>query len=243
MQQLINESCTAALTRLKANTVQLTVTSPPYDNLRTYNGNNADWNETVWQACIVELYRVTKPGGVVVWIVNDATINGSETGTSFQQALWAKACGFNLHDTMIYYKGCMRFPDQHRYYNSFEYMFVWSKGQPSVFTPIADRPNKRAGETKTIHIERQCDGSVRRRHKPHVIGKYGVRFNVWYIPTGHNKSASDPLAHQHPAIFPEALVRDHIVSWSKRGQIVLDPFMGSGTTGKMARNGKAIYRD
>jgi DNA modification methylase len=115
--------------------VNLTITSPPYDNLRSYNGNNDQWGEHVWREVIKQLYRVTKKGGVVVWVVGDATVKGSETGTSFKQALWAKECGFNLHDTMIYHKNAL--PKNHnRYEQDFEYMFVFSKGRPNTFSPI-----------------------------------------------------------------------------------------------------------
>ena len=122
-------------------TVDSTVTSPPYDNLRTYEGS-LKWDEFVWRAVIDRLYEITKDGGVVVWVVGDATINGSETGTSFKQALYFKEVGFNLHDTMIYLKDQLAFPDSTRYYQAFEYMFVFSKGKIKTFNPIEDRQNK-----------------------------------------------------------------------------------------------------
>lgn len=212
--------------------IDLTVTSPPYDNLRTYNG--IVWNNDIWQLIIEELYRVTKKGGVVVWVVNDATIKGSETGTSFKQALWAKECGFYLHDTMIYQKTGCSMPSHNRYLANFEYMFVFSKGKPSTHNLIEDRKNrfpKRWGGGRKV---RNKDGSWSYRKKRDA-GEYGRRFNVWkYKSGGQGYGHSDELAHQHPATFPEKLAEDHILSWSNEGDLVFDPMMGSGTTGKMA---------
>jgi len=230
--KLIHDDALIALTKLEENSIDLTVTSPPYDNLRTYNGNNDQWSEQVWKDCIEELYRVTKEGGVVVWVVGDATIKGSETGTSFKQALWALECGFNLHDTMIWEKqtftdtGSLRV----RYGNVFEYMFIFSKGRPKTFNALKDRLNKQPGKKKHGTV-RQKDGSL----KPissigKKIGLYGQRFNVWNINTEVSNSK-----RCHPAQFPEQLAHDHIISWSNEGDTVLDCFMGSGTTGKMAK--------
>ena len=139
MQQLIEEGIK----------VDLTVTSPPYDNLRTYNGNNDLWNENVWKGIIERLYKITNNGGVVVWVVGDATIKGSETGTSFKQALYFKEVGFNLHDTMIYQKSNFSNPSNNRYHQIFEYMFVFSKGKIKTFNSIKDRKNKIVGNRKT----------------------------------------------------------------------------------------------
>jgi DNA modification methylase len=210
------------------NSIQLTVTSPPYDNLRTYNGFTWDFTTLA-----KELYRVTKPGGIVVWVVSDATINGSETGSSFKQALGFKDVGFNLHDTMIWYKeefnaaGSLRV----RYASTFEYMFVLSKGSPSIFNPIKDRPNKCAGN-KMTGTKRQPDGTI--VELPWLQGKtvadFGQRHNVWNC--GPEKSKA--VTKHHPAVFPERLALDHILSWSNPGDTILDPFLGSGTTGKMA---------
>ncbi|NCC88691.1 MAG: site-specific DNA-methyltransferase [Clostridia bacterium] len=209
--------------------VDLTVTSPPYDNLRTYEGS-LEWNETIWKQVIEKLYKITAQGGVVVWVVGDATIKGSETGTSFKQALYFKECGFNLHDTMIYIKNQLAFPDSNRYYNAFEYMFVFSKGSPKTFNPIKDRKNVSAG--RDVHgCERNKDGSLRkiRACAGNIIKEYGVRWNYWLM---YNQSRGANT--KHPASFPEQLANDHIISWSNPNDVVFDPFMGSGTTGKMA---------
>jgi len=230
--KIINGDSVEEMKKLEEGSIDLTVTSPPYDNLRTYNGNNDLWNENVWKDTIKELFRVTKDGGVVVWVVGDATIKGSETGTSFKQALWAIECGFNLHDTMIYEKvGVM--PSNTRYPQMFEYMFVWSKGKPT-FNAIKDRKNN-WGNTKTGNIgQRQTDGSIKKRGVKE-IAEFGMRFNIWRIQNEGGWNNKDPLTKLHPATFPESLAHDHIISWSNEGDVVLDPFMGSGTTGKMAK--------
>ena len=207
--------------------IDLTLTSPPYDNLRTYNGYTFDF-----EAIAAQLWRVTKPGGVVVWVVGDATINGSETGTSFRQALRFMELGFNLHDTMIYEKNGPSYPDAVRYYQVFEYMFVLSKGAPKSVNLISDRENRYLFPwgKKT---QRDKDALV--ESKTYYKGKpFGPRFNIWKILGGRGFSTTDNESYSHSAIFPEALARDHIFSWSNPGDVVLDPMMGSGTTGKMA---------
>lgn len=225
LNNIYNMDCLEGLKLIDDESIDLTVTSPPYDDLRTYNGYKWDFENVA-----KELYRVTKNGGVVVWVVGDATKNGSESGTSFRQALFFKEIGFNLHDTMIWYKGSCPFPDKTRYYQSFEYMFVFTKGKLKTFNPITDRKNKWFG-TKVHGTLRQPDGSLKAPSGLKVgreIREYGVRFNVWeQTPERNNKTG-------HPAPFPEQLANDHIVTWSNEGDVVLDCFMGSGTTAKMA---------
>ncbi len=233
MIQLIQGDCLEEMEKISDGSVDLTVTSPPYDNLRTYNGNNASWGEHVWKAVIKDLHRITKQGGVVVWVVGDATIKGSETGTSFKQALFAMECGFNLHDTMIYDKDSFQKPSAKRCWSCFEYMFVFSKGAPVTGNMILDRANKFAGQIAARKTVRNPDGSITGRDK-YTVSDFGKRKNIWSYAVGHNKSTTDKIAYNHPAIFPEQLAHDHIISWSNDGDTVLDPFMGSGTTGKMA---------
>ena len=232
MIQLINDDALIALTKLEKNSVDLTVTSPPYDNLRTYNGNNDQWNEQVWKDCIQELYRVTKEGGVVVWVVGDATIKGSETGTSFKQALWAMECGFNLHDTMIYEKNSSAFPANRkgrRYTQIFEYMFVFSKCKPKA-SLLCDKPNKWAGHTNWgQNTQYNKEGNLKKTGNTKTYPPFSPRNNIWKYTVGFNGVKG------HPAVFPEKLAHDHIISWSNEGDTVLDCFMGSGTTGKMAK--------
>lgn len=209
--------------------VDLTVTSPPYDNLRTYNGSLNDWTPDKWKAIIAELYRVTKDGGVVVWNVADATVNGSETGTSFRQALHAMDCGFRLHDTMIFEKaGTGACGSNYCYWQSFEYMFVFAKGRPRVVNRIADVENRRAGGISTKG--RIAADGTQKDTKRRVIPETSVRTNIWRYHVG--KNGDDDV--KHPAKFPQALAHDHILSWSNPYDVVFDPFLGSGTTGKMA---------
>ena len=226
---LILGDCVEKLKELQEGSVDLTVTSPPYDNLRTYEGD-LQWGEHIWKEVFVQLYRVTKKGGVVVWVVGDATINGSESGTSFKQALWAKECGFNLHDTMIYQKaGTGACGSNLSYWQSFEYMFVFSKGKPTTINRIQDQVNARAGTvcTRGRVAKNGAEKDLARR----VIPAMSVRTNVWRFLAGNN--GDDKVSH--PAKFPEALASDHIKSWSSVGDLILDPFMGSGTTGAMAK--------
>jgi site-specific DNA-methyltransferase (adenine-specific) len=231
MIQLINDDALIALTKLEESTIDLTVTSPPYDNLRTYNGNNDQWGESVWKSIIEELYTVTKEGGVVVWVVGDATIKGSETGTSFKQALWAMQCGFNLHDTMIWQKSSVFAydPRNMRYKSSFEYMFVMSKGKPNTYNPFKDEPVKNAGKPNDGNRGRDAKGKKRKGSKL-IFNDFQDRYNIWKYSVGGKKN------FDHPAIFPEQLAHDHIISWSNEGDTVLDPFMGSGTTGVACKN-------
>lgn len=221
INEIYNMNCLDGLRRMKDKTVDLTVTSPPYGKNRTYKGYVFDFEKIA-----KEIFRVTKDGGVLVWISCDQTLDGGETGESFKQALFFVKCGFKLTDTMIWNKesstdtGSLRV----RYGNSFEYMFVFTKGKCKTFNPIKDRKNKCAGEKKHGTI-RQPDGSMKRQSSiGKIIPEYGQRFNVWNIsPEKNNKTG-------HPAVFPEKLARDHIISWSNEGDIILDPFMGSGTT-------------
>ncbi|HQZ60665.1 MAG TPA: site-specific DNA-methyltransferase, partial [Acinetobacter sp.] len=224
--------CLERMKEIPDGSVDLTVTSPPYDNLRTYN-NSLDWGEHVWKPVLQELFRVTKKGGVVVWIVSDATIKGSETGTSFRQALYAKEIGFWFHDTMIWRKTNPTPTDPRigRYTQSFEYMFIFSKEKP--VHNLQRTPCKMAGQVVNSITASQLknDGSVRldrvlkRRDVP--VQNTKIFDNVWDIAVRAKNLG-------HPAAFPELIAERHILSWSNEGDTVLDCFMGSGTTGKMA---------
>ena len=226
------------MSRMIDDYIDLTVTSPPYDDLRDYKGYSFQFEEIA-----KELYRITKKGGIVVLIVNDSVKDGSETLTSFKQALYFKeVCGFKVHDTMIYEKDSISFPDKTRYSQIFEYMFVLSKGKFKTFNPIKDRLNKEY-ENKSSEYKKFIKGSYRTNNetkfhssntRKNLLEKFGTRFNIWRVSTGHNKSTLDEIAFKHPAIFPEKLVNDIILSWSNENDLVYDPFMGSGTTGKMA---------
>lgn len=211
------------------NFVDLTITSPPYDNLRNYKGFTFDY-----KAMLNELYRVTKDGGVVVWVVGDKTEKGSETLTSYKQALYAKEIGFNVHDTMIYEK---QNPQPQvktkRYTQSFEYMFVFSKKAPNKCNYIMEKC-KDAGRilNNTNRLENgETIGFISNGKK---VNKTKIKKNIWVYDAGYNRTTKDKIAFKHPAIFPDQLAEDHIISWSNKGDIIFDPMCGSGTVAKMA---------
>ena len=223
--------CLEVMKSIPDKSIDLVLTSPPYDNLRDYSKQSWDF-----EGIAKEVYRIIAEGGVCVWVVNDQMVDGSETLTSFKQALFFKSIGFNAHDTMIYSKNGIGFPNPKRYHQCFEYMFVFSKGQPKTVNLIEDRKNSRAGEQKTNRWERQKNGIVKLRDKEeYQVKEVGARWNIWQYEIGYMKSTTDKIAFDHPAIFPEQLAADHINSWSNEGDTVLDPFMGSGTTIKMAK--------
>ena len=229
LNKIHNEDCLKTIKKLPDNFIDLVVTSPPYDNMRLYEGNTF----FEFKKIVKNLYRVIKKGGVIVWVVSDQTKNGNETGTSFKQALYFKEIGFNLFDTMIYLKPPRGAVGNNKtYWQSFEYMFVFSKGKPNTINLICDRENKesRKGDNGT---KRLFNGKLK-QIKRGGYAKTGRRTNVWEYKIGKGHSASDDLAHKHPAIFPEKLVADHIKTWTNENDIVYDPFMGSGTTAKMS---------
>lgn len=231
--KLIQGDCLEVMKTLPDKSIDLTVTSPPYDNLRSYNGNIDQWCFEKFQEIVKELYRITKDGGVIVWIVGDSTINGSETGTSFKQALYFKEIGFNIHDTMIWEKPNPMPRDTRipRYWQAFEYMFVFSKGKPLHFTFL--RENTKSSRISQFHQRTDNDefrDDRKDKTKNNIVQKTKPLSNVWTI----NSCMSNTERTGHPAQFPEKLAADHIISWSNEGDTVLDPFMGSGTTGKMA---------
>jgi DNA modification methylase len=236
--KIYHGDCKEIMKTFPADCIDLTVTSPPYDNLRSYNGYDFDF-----EGIADQLFRVTKEGGVVVWVVGDATIKGSETGSSFKQALYFKSIGFNLHDTMIYRKNGAAYPagkKSNRYSNVFEYMFVLSKGAPKSKNLIKDKPNKWAGSsTFGESSNRQKDGSLKSSGK-RVVGDLGYRDNIWQI-NGGSGFGGDKISFKHPATFPEMLANDHIISWSNESDIVFDPMCGSGTTLKMAKANKRNF--
>lgn len=232
---IYNESNLETMKRMTDNFIDLTVTSPPYDDLRDYNGYSFTFEDIA-----KELFRVTKEGGVLVWVVGDAVVNGSETGTSFKQALYFKELGFNIHDTMIYSK-TPSFPAKNgdkRYSQSFEYMFILSKGNPKTANLLKDRKNKWGGCQSWGNASvRLKSGEIVEKEKINVQ-EYGYRFNIWEYSTGKGNTTRDEIAYQHPAMFPEKLAEDHILTWSNEGDLVYDCFGGSGTTAKMSNKWK-----
>lgn len=211
--------------------IDFTCTSPPYDNLRNYKGFTFDCD-----ALIKELYRVTKPGGIVMWNVADGTIDGSESMTSFKQAIKFTEAGFKCHDTMIYEKGNFSNPSSNRYHQIWEFMFIFSKGKPKTFNPIKDKkivgmdnPDHARTGTFGKNTVRQKDGTMKDRGQRKVYGEFGMRTNIWKLPTAGQERPGKSI--EHPAKMPTALAKDHIISWSNHGDTIFDPFAGSGTTG------------
>ena len=229
------------------NCIDLVLTSPPYDSLRTYKGKITDekYDEHFsfpFVDMAKQLYRITKDGGIVVWVVNDQIVNGGESGNSFRQALKFQEIGFKIYDTMIYHKNGAPFPESARYSQVFEYMFVLLKGKkPNSANMIKDKENRWAGSTNFgKRSSRTKDGEIKIMDN-FTVAKYGSRYNVWYINNGAGFTTKDKYAYAHPAMFPESLAEDHILSWSKEGDVVLDPMNGSGTTSKMAKVNNRNY--
>jgi len=226
INKIICGDCLEVMKQIPDKSIDLTITSPPYDNLRNYQGYSFDF-----EGIAKELFRITKDGGVVVWVVGDATVNGSETGTSFKQALYFKEIGFNLHDTMIYQK-INYIPLTHkRYEQEFEYMFILSKGAPKTFNPLLKK-NKLGGKKYNPNRPRDYDGNAIRHNRSEELTfkEYGQKGNIF----GYIVGAGNDITN-HPATFPEQLVADHIISWSNKNDLVFDPMNGSGTTTKMAK--------
>lgn len=231
MITLYNDNCENILNNFP-NSIDLVITSPPYDNLRDYKGYSFNFEK------IARLLSYSlKLGGVIVWIVNDATIKGSESLTSFKQAIFfVEECGLNLHDTMIWEKGNFSNPSTNRYHQIFDYMFVFSKGKPKTFNPICDVKNK-YGPCFGKNTKRQTAGQMLEYKKP-KSREFGMRKNIWRSLTVGQENPGK--SNFHPAAFPEKLISDHIKSWTNEGDIVMDPLMGGGTTGKVA---KELNRD
>ena len=239
VNQIYHNNCISGMSLMTPESIDLCVTSPPYDDLRTYN-NSSKWDFDVFKSVAEQLFRVMKVGGVVVWVVGDAVVNGSETGSSFRQALYFMELGFKLHDTMIYEKNSSSFParrDSNRYSQIFEYMFVFSKKEkPKTANLICDKENKWSGwEPWGKKVMRAKNGElVERKQKP--VPDFSPRNNIWRYNTGAGYTTKDKFAFEHPAMFPEMLARDHIITWSNEGDTVLDPFMGAGTTAVVSKD-------
>ena len=229
--KLYHGDCIEVMDRLieKGIKVDLTLTSPPYDDLRNYN-DSLIWNFDIFKQVADRLYKITKDGGIIVWVIGDKTENGSESGSSFKQALYFKEIGFNLHDTMIYAKNNpMPNSNSKRYTQAFEYMFVLSKGKIKTFNPIMEK-SKYGGQFdfgKSFTLNKNGEQIIKKRKK---INEYKKTSNIFYYTVGSTVNKGI----KHPAIFPEKLAEDNILTWSNEGDLILDCFMGSNTTGKMA---------
>lgn len=226
------QDCIVWMKSLGDDSVDMTLTSPPYDDIRNYNGYSFDFESTA-----KELYRITKPGGVVIWNVADQTINGSETGTSMKQAMYFMECGFRLHDTMIYLKKNPMPSSGKRYHQSWEYIFCFSKGVPNTFNPI--EVECKYGNLKANQKYRGKDGE--RNYKVTKRNSFSKVRNVFEYVIGGGHTTKDKIAFEHPAIMPEKLAEDQIKTWTNKGDLVIDPFAGSGTTAKMAHLHNRIF--
>lgn len=224
LNRLYVSDCVKFMKKLDNEFVDLTVTSPPYDDLRDYKGYSFDF-----EGIATELFRITKDGGVVVWVVGDK-INGGFSLTSFKHGLFFKKVGFKIHDIMIYRKKNTPFMRSNAYTNCYEFMFVLAKGKPKTFNPLKEQ-TKRSG-LEMLPFNKKADGINKK-----MLGelkKEKTRTNIWEYAVGLGGTTSDKIAFKHPAVFPEKLVEDHILSWSNRGDLIFDPMCGSGTTCKMA---------
>jgi site-specific DNA-methyltransferase (adenine-specific) len=221
IDNIYNMDCVDGMRKLDDDSIDCVVTSPPYDTMRTYGGVGDGWNFDKFKDVAKEIARVLKPGGVCVWVVNDETIDGTESGTSFRQALYFKdECGMNIHDTMIWEKTCSGcLGSTNCYLQNFEYMFVFSKGAIKTFNPIEDRKNVAKPHKNTTNGG-LVDGKGKQRAV--ITKEYGRRTNIWQINQQQNSD--------HPAPFPDHLAESHVISWTNEGDVVLDPFMGSATT-------------
>ena len=221
------------LSDIDDNSIDLVVTSPPYDDLRKYNNPESSWNFKVFQEIAKELYRVVKDGGVVVWVVNDKVEKGSKTLTSFRQALYFQEIGFNVNDVMMWRKtNPMPQVKQPRYCSCYDYMMIFSKGKPKTFNPIM--VNCKLGGKEYNSTAKNMGGENGRRKLHYNVNRQKVKDNIWDIAIAQNKT-------DHPAVYPLQIARDHILSWTNEGDVVLDPFLGSGTTALACKQAKRKY--
>ena len=234
MNKIIHSECVTYMQQeICAETIDLTVTSPPYDDMRSYEGYTFNY-ETIAN----QLYRVTKTGGVVVWVVGDKIQNG-RTLTSYRQALYFQKIGFAVHDVMIYHKSNTPFMRSNAYTNAYEYMFIFSKGKPKTFNPLQVETKQSGFRKNGALYNKGADGKNRKRDI--VYKERKTKTNIWTYATGLHGTTSDRYAFKHPAMFPEKLAEDHILSWSNPTELVLDPMCGSGTTLKMAQKHNRKY--
>lgn len=225
INELYTMDCIDLMKDMNDNFIDLTITSPPYDNLRDYNGYKFNFEEIARQ-----LYRITKEGGIVVWVVGDR-INGGYSLTSFKHALFFKEVGFNVHDVIIYRKKNTPFSRKNSYTNCYEFMFVLCKGKPKTFNPLKEKTVRSGFEM--LPYNKRSDGINKKQFGK--LNEEKVRTNIWAYAVGLGGTTRDRIAFKHPAVFPEKLAEDHILSWSNKGDLIFDPMCGSGTTCKMAK--------
>jgi site-specific DNA-methyltransferase (adenine-specific) len=231
VDQIIHNDCVSEMATLPDNCIPLTVTSPPYDKLRRYGGQR--WSFETFEKVARQLFRLTMPGGVVLWVVQDGTVDGSLTGTSARQWLYFQQIGFDLNSVLILATRGWR-SQTSRYANQFHFGFVLSKGRPRAFHPIRDRINSTAGQRLRCSRRSASGEAVTTYNGDRRLGLHGYRANVWFYDVGGGKSTKDRYASRHEALMPEQMARDLIISWSRPGDLIFDPFCGAATTCKMA---------
>jgi site-specific DNA-methyltransferase (adenine-specific) len=241
INKIYNEDCLDTMSRMEDDSIDLILTSPPYDNMRQYGGNKTyhqRLNETgfsfEFEKIASELKRILKPGGVIMWNIQDQIIKGSKTGNSMRQALYFMDLGLNLHDHLIWEKTGTPFPSPYRYRNVWENMFIFSKGKPTTFNPIMIK-NKTGGRVWDNRRQRNHEGILQETDKIIKVKEFGIDKNVWLIPNGYTNTKMFKGEESHPAIFPDELVRRHILSWTNEGDTVYDPFLGSATTTRISK--------
>lgn len=232
INELYIANCVDFMRQLEANYIDLTVTSPPYDNLRDYKGFSFEFRDIA-----KELYRITKKGGIVVWVVGDKIKNGNRSLTSFKQALYFQELGFNVHDVMIYRKKNTPFMRSNAYTNCYEFMYVFSKDRVKTFHPLKEKTVRNGIEP--LPHNKGADGVNKKIFKE--LKREKSRTNIWEYAVGLGGTTSDRIAFKHTAVFPEKLAEDHILTWTNPGDLVFDPMVGSGTTCKMALKNNRIY--
>lgn len=246
LNQIYNEDCLETMSRMEDNFIDFVLTSPPYDAMRKYGGDKTYHQRLKdkgysfpFEEIAQELVRTLKPGGVIMWNVADQTVKGSRTGNSMRQALYFMELGLNLHDHLIWYKTGTPFPSPYRYRNVWENMFIFSKGKPNTFNPILKK-NKTAGDVRDRRRERDHQGNRQTSKKTVVIKEYGNDDNVWHI-SNHYHNSKIGTKYEHPAVMPDEICRRHIISWTNEGDLVYDPFLGSATTTRIARDMNRQY--
>ena len=242
INQIYNEDCLETMGRMEDGLCDLILTSPPYDNLRRYGQERTNHKRLKggmsfdFESIAKEMTRVLKPGGVIMWNVQDQTINMSRTGSSMRQALYfMDECGLNFWDHLIWYKTGTPFPSPHRYRSVWENMFIFSKGKPNTFNPILKR-NKTAGQVRNSRKFRDHKGDFVEGFQGTPIREFGNEDNVWYIANGANKSYKNKLSVNHPAVMTDEIARRHILTWTNENDIIYDPFLGASTTTRVARD-------
>lgn len=225
INNIYQADCVKLMQSIDDNFVDLTVTSPPYDDLRNYKGFSFEFHKIA-----KELYRITKKGGVVVWVVGDKIKKGNKSLTSFRQALYFQEIGFNVHDVMIYKKKNTPFMRSNAYTNGYEFMFIFTKGSPKTFNPLKEKTVRQGLEM--MPFNKKADGINKKTLRELKAEK--TLTNIWEYAVGMGGTTSDKIAFKHPAVFPEKLAEDHILSWTNEKDLVFDPMVGSGTTCKMA---------